>query len=237
MCLSSAQGWSSLKREAAYSYTTASPRGCTLLQDAQRQGKGQEVYTSTDCNKKWQKLLTRKAEEKDQPQKGTTVGHLHVGGGGSGCSVRVGCRRVRGWFSAFSLPSIYMHLPDLVKSSPESNYLLCKRRKLYRLRSWAPKNTCLLERCPEELNKNASYTQLVNKGALLYNEWFVLSKQEHCLNSGCCEMAFGGWGREKKPIYWKCLACTHHITYARHELGSGRLSWYSRVGWQEHGTL
>lgn len=151
---------------------------------------------------------------------------------------RVGrCRRVRGWFSAFSLPSIYMHLPDLVKSSPESNYLLCKLRKLYWLLSWAPKNTCLLERCLEELNKNVSYTQLVNKGVLLYNEWFVLSKQEHCLNRGCYEMEYGNWWRKKEPVCWKCLTCTHHITYARQKLGSGRLSWYNRVGWQEDGTL
>lgn len=154
-----------------------------------------------ECKQNEQKWLTRKAAEEDEAQKGSTAGHLHVGGAGGDCSVWVGCRRVRGWISAFSLPSIYMHLPDLVKSSPESNYLLCKLRKLYRLRSGAPKSTCLLERCPEELNKNVSYTQVVNKGSLLNNEWFVLSKQEHCLNSGCCEIAYGSWGRKKRAHF------------------------------------
>lgn len=79
---------------------------------------------------------------------------------------------------------------------------------MYWLLSWALKSGCLLERCTVELDKNVNYTQLVKKGALLYSEWFMLPKQQHCLNTRCCEITYGSW-QSKKADLLKAFELVH----------------------------
>lgn len=83
---------------------------------------------------------------------------------------------------------------------------------MYWLLSRALKNSCLLERCAEELDKNMNYTQLVKRGALLYNEWFMLPKQQHCLNTRCCEITYGSW-QSKKADLLKAFELVHAMLH------------------------
>lgn len=83
---------------------------------------------------------------------------------------------------------------------------------MYWLLSRALKNSCLLERCAEELDKNMNYTQLVKRGALLYNEWFMLPKQQHCLNTRRCEITYGSW-QSKKADLLKAFELVHAMLH------------------------